>query len=67
MSSADENLSPELARALIKQAIGIINGDRQFVAEATAEITAIRAVRSPEKRVRGRPRSRTKTPPPHGI
>lgn len=63
----DENLSPELTRALIKQAIGIINGDRRLVAEATAEIAAIRAARSHEKRVRGRPRSRTNAPPTRGT
>jgi hypothetical protein len=67
MSRADENLSPELTRALIKQAIGIVNGDRQLAAEATAEIAAIRAARSPKKRGRGSPRSRTKSPPPHGT
>lgn len=36
-------LSPEHARALIKQAIGIIEGDRAIEAEAATEIAAIEA------------------------
>jgi|GEM_PF-2806645 len=67
MSRAVENLSPELTQALIKPAIGLIIGNRRFVAEATAEIAAIRVARSSKKRVRGRPRSRTKAPPSHGT
>ncbi|XYD09085.1 hypothetical protein R1A27_00135 [Methylobacterium sp. NMS12] len=66
MSRVDENLYPELTRALIKQALGIINGNRQLVAEAMAEIAAIRAARSPKKRARGSDRRRTK-PPPQGT
>ena len=36
-------LSPDHARALIKEAIGIIEGDRAIQAEAAAEIAAIEA------------------------
>jgi hypothetical protein len=67
MSRAEKGLSPEHARALIKQAIGIINGDRQLAAEATAEIAVIRAASSPKEQVRGRPRSCKKPPPARGT
>jgi hypothetical protein len=66
MSRAETGLPPGHARALIEQAIGIINGDRQLVAEATAEIAVIRAASSPKEQVRGRPRSRKKPPPRSG-
>ena len=36
-------LSPDHIRALIKEAIGIIEGDRAIQAEAAAEIAAIEA------------------------
>jgi hypothetical protein len=36
-------LSPDHVRALIKKAIGIIEGDRLIEAEAVAEIAAIEA------------------------
>lgn len=67
MSRAEKELSPELTRALIKQAIGIINGDRQLAAEAAAEIAAVQAASSPKEQVRGRPRSRKKPPPSRGT
>lgn len=67
MSRAETGLTLGHARALIKQAIGLINGDRQLVAEATAEIAVIRAASSPKEQVRGRPRSRKKPPPARGT
>jgi hypothetical protein len=66
MSRAEEDLSPEHARALIKQAIGIINGDPWLVAEATAEIAAIQSARLAEKKTRVGRRRRTR-PPPRGA
>ncbi|TNC05289.1 hypothetical protein FF100_35865 [Methylobacterium terricola] len=39
-------LSDDHARALIKQAIGIVFGDARVEAEATVEIAAIEAVRA---------------------
>ncbi|WP_267427580.1 hypothetical protein [Methylobacterium sp. GC_Met_2] len=40
-------LSSDHARALIKEAIGIIEGDRVIQAEAAAEIAAIEAAHTP--------------------
>jgi hypothetical protein len=44
MGSGREVLSDDHARALIKQAIGIVFGDANVEAEATAEIAAIEAL-----------------------
>jgi len=63
MSRAEKELSPEYARALIKQAIGIINGDAPLVAEATAEIAVILDTASTERPRRGGHRPRIKSPP----
>ena len=43
MAERRKVLSPDHARALIKEAIGIIEGDRAIQAEAAAEIVAIEA------------------------
>ena len=43
MAGRRKVLSPDHARALIKQAIGIIEGDRAIEAEAVAEIAAVEA------------------------
>ena len=43
MAGRREILSPDHARALIKEAIGKIEGDRAIEAEAAAEIAAIEA------------------------
>ncbi|MCJ2139411.1 hypothetical protein [Methylobacterium sp. E-066] len=43
MTGRRKVLSPDHARALIKEAIGIIEGDRAIQAEAAAEIAAIEA------------------------
>lgn len=43
MAGRRKVLSPDHARALIKEAIGIIEGDRAIQAEAAAEIAAIEA------------------------
>jgi hypothetical protein len=67
MGRSNKGLLPEHARALIKQAIGIINGEPQIVAEATVEIAAIRADRLSEKQVRGGHRRRMKAPPPRAT
>ena len=55
MAGRRKVLSPNHARALIKEAIGIIEGDRAIQAEAAAEITAIEAAHTssnPERRPR---------------
>lgn len=62
MSRAEKELSPEHGRALIKQAIGIINGDARLVAEATAEIAEIRNTPSTGKPGRGGHRPRIRPP-----
>ena len=43
MAGRRKVLSPDHARALIKEAIGIIEGDRTIQVEAAAEIVAIEA------------------------
>ncbi|MCJ2100684.1 hypothetical protein [Methylobacterium sp. E-046] len=43
MAGRRKVLSPDHIRALIKEAIGIIEGDRAIQAEAAAEIAAIEA------------------------
>ena len=43
MAGRRKVLSPDHVRALIKEAIGIIEGDRVIQAEAAAEIAAIEA------------------------
>lgn len=43
MAGRRKVLSPDHIRALIKEAIGIIEGDRVIQAEAAAEIAAIEA------------------------
>ena len=43
MAGRRKVLSPDHIRALIKEAIGIIEGDRAIQAEAAAEIAAIKA------------------------
>lgn len=48
-------LSPDHIRALIKEAIGIIEGDQAIRAEAAAEIAAIEAAHTssnPERRLK---------------
>ncbi|MCJ2018932.1 hypothetical protein MKK84_16025 [Methylobacterium sp. E-065] len=57
MGKGRKVLSDDHARALIKQAIGIVSGDAKVEAEATAEITAIEAVhvRATRRPKRSRP------------
>lgn len=60
MAGPRKILSPDHARALIKEAIGKIEGDRAIEAEAAAEIAAIEAGhaslnRKPQLRRTGRP------------
>jgi len=43
-------LSPDHARALLKEAIGIIEGDRAIQAEAAAEIGAIETAHTSSNR-----------------
>ena len=43
MAERRKVLSPDHARALLKEAIGIIEGDRAIQAEAAAEIAVIEA------------------------
>ena len=50
MSGLRKILSAAHARALIKEAIGIIEGDRAIAVEATAEIAAIEAAHGVETR-----------------
>ena len=50
-------LSPDHARVLIKEAIGIIEGDRAIQAEAAAEIAAIEATH-----ISSNPKPRPKRP-----
>ena len=51
-------LSPDHARALIKEAIGIIEGDRAIQVEAAAELAAIEAAHTSLNR---EPRSKRPT------
>ena len=53
-------LSPDHIRALIKEAIGIIEGDRAIQAEAAAEIAAIEAAHTSLK-PEPRPKRATRT------
>ncbi|GJE43575.1 hypothetical protein [Methylobacterium soli] len=57
MGKGRKVLSDDHARALIKQAVGIVFGDQQTEAEATAEIDAIEAahVKASRKTKRTRP------------
>jgi len=53
-------VSPNHIRALIKEAIGIIEGDRAIQAEAAAEIAAIEAIHkssNPEPKPKRSPRT----------
>ena len=55
MAGRRKVLSPDHVRALIKEAIGIIEGDHAIQAEAAAEIAAIEAAHvssAPEPRLR---------------
>lgn len=56
MDKGRKVLSDDHARALIKQAIGIVFGDARFEAEATAEIDAIEALHVKAKRKQKRTR-----------
>lgn len=58
MGEGRKVLSADHARALIKQALGMIFGDRKIEQEATTEITAIEA-----RHVAGEAQSRSKRPP----
>jgi hypothetical protein len=58
MGKGRKVLSDDHARALIKQAIGMIFGDKQVEAEATTEIAAI------ESRHATARRKSVKAPPP---
>ncbi|MCJ2119544.1 hypothetical protein MKK65_23755 [Methylobacterium sp. J-001] len=60
MAERRKVLSSDHARALIKEAIGIIEGDRAIQAEAAAEIAAIEAAHAssnPEPKPERSPRS----------
>jgi len=68
MGKGRQVLSDDHARALIKQAIGMIFGDATVEAEATAEIAAIEAQHAtaqskPAKPARLQKASRTEIPP----
>ena len=58
MAGRRKVLSPDHIRALIKEAIGIIEGDRAIQAEAAAEIAAIEAAHTSSNR---EPRSKRVT------
>ncbi len=60
MAGRRKVISPDHIRALIKEAIGIIEGDRAIQAEAAAEIAAIEAAHAssnPEPRSKRSTRS----------
>lgn len=60
MAGRRKIISPDHARALIKEAIGKIEGDRKIEAEAAAEIAAIEACHaSPNPKSRLRRTGRT--------
>ena len=60
MAGRRKILSPDHARALIKEAIGKIEGDRTIEAEAAAEIAAIEAEHaSPDPKPKQRRTART--------
>ncbi|WP_449409994.1 hypothetical protein [Methylobacterium komagatae] len=59
MGKGRKVLSNDHARALIKQALGIVFGDAQVEAEAAAEIAAIEAVHAQATR-----KPRRTLPPP---
>jgi hypothetical protein len=59
MGKGRKVLSSDHARALIKQAIGMIFGDTKVEAEATTEIAAVEARQTTNKPTRARRPART--------
>ena len=60
MAGRRKVLSPDHIRALIKEAIGIIEGDRAIQAEAAAEIAALEAAHT-SSNLEPRPKRSTRT------